>query len=386
MNRHFTVRLADVAEIERNGIAPSDIVAGTTYVGLEHIGAGGSSVSRSTVGAGELGSNKFRFTNEHILYGKLRPYLAKIVAPDFSGICSTDILPIRPGPRIEKAFLLHYLRLPENVAWAAGRATGVNLPRLSPGELADLSVPLPPLDEQRRIAAILDKADALRQKRKQAVALLDRLTRSVVVEAMNAALEAQPLEELTTEIYRYPTYYGIAYLEAGVPEIRGELIRDDGSVDNSSDALRYISEATSRRFPKTILDEGDLVMSVRGTIGKIGRVPPELAGANMTANLIRLAPNRRKVVDAYLWEVMRSEKIRAALMKASSSTTIATIKSDDLRALSIPVPSMEIQRAFSEARQRLTSCRERLVTMLSSSEALFASLQHRAFSGELQTQ
>ena len=131
---------------------------------------------------GELASNKFQFGPNHILFGKLRPYLAKVVCPDFEGICSTDIVPIAPSNLVDKRYLLHFLRRPETIAWAASRATGVNLPRLSPKELASLEIPLPPLDQQRRIAAILDKADALHRKRKRAIELLDGLTQSIFLE------------------------------------------------------------------------------------------------------------------------------------------------------------------------------------------------------------
>ncbi len=177
-----TVALGDVAKIERNSVAPGDIVSGSRYVGLEHIESGGESLSFGEVTNGELASNKFQFGPHHILFGKLRPYLAKIVCPDFEGICSTDILPISPGKRISQRYLLHFLRLPRTVDWASSRATGVNLPRLSPSELTALEIPLPPLEEQRRIAAILDKADALRRKRKRALELLDDLTQSIFLE------------------------------------------------------------------------------------------------------------------------------------------------------------------------------------------------------------
>jgi len=208
-----TAALRDVAKIERSSISPGDIASGSRYVGLEHIESGGGAVSFGHVTNGELASSKFRFGPNHILYGKLRPYLAKIVNPEFAGICSTDILPISPGDRVNLRYLLHFLRRPETVDWASSRATGVNLPRLSPRELSSLEIPLPPLDEQRRIAAILDKADSLRRKRKRALDLLDGLTQSIFQAMFGSTVSGkiltQPLSAVTSEIYRYPTYFGI---------------------------------------------------------------------------------------------------------------------------------------------------------------------------------
>src|SRR6516225_8308651 len=88
--------LGEVAEIERASVSPQNIESGTEYVGLEHLDGEGSILAVRTVNDGDLASNKFAFGPKHILYGKLRPYLRKIVRPDFNGVCSTDILPIRP--------------------------------------------------------------------------------------------------------------------------------------------------------------------------------------------------------------------------------------------------------------------------------------------------
>src|SRR5579859_7462454 len=125
-----TVALAEVAAIERDSVQPEQIEAGTSYVGLENIESGGAFTGVGQVNAGELASSKFRFTERHVLYGKLRPYLAKIACPDFSGICSTDILPILPGPKIDRRYFFHFLRQPSLVEYATSRAVGVNLPRV----------------------------------------------------------------------------------------------------------------------------------------------------------------------------------------------------------------------------------------------------------------
>ncbi len=160
------VPLREIATISRYTVKPEDITSGTTYVGLEHITDEGRFAGVGTVVSGELASNKFRFDERHILYGKLRPYLRKIALPTFRGICSTDILPILPGPHVDRNYLYHYLRTPAMVELATSRSAGANLPRLSPGQLASFEIPFPPLPEQRRIAAILDAADALRTKRR----------------------------------------------------------------------------------------------------------------------------------------------------------------------------------------------------------------------------
>lgn len=100
------------------------------------------------------------------------------------------------------------------------------------------------------------------------------------------------LGEASNEIYRYPTYYNIEYVDKGIPEIRGALIRENGTLEADLTKYRFISEETCLYFPRTILKEGDFVLSVRGTMGKVAIVSKELEGSNITANLIRISPKR----------------------------------------------------------------------------------------------
>jgi len=141
-----TVRLGDVATIERKTVSPQNLSPETTYLGLEHIKKGGDIIASSTIAESNVLSSKFEFNEEHILYGKLRPYLAKISAPNFSGICSTDILPIKVSNEINKEYLLYYLRKPRMIAEANRNTSGANLPRISPKSLLDLPIELPSLE------------------------------------------------------------------------------------------------------------------------------------------------------------------------------------------------------------------------------------------------
>lgn|SRR5262249_50074176 len=97
----------------------------------------------------------------------------------FEGVCSTDILPILPGRNVNRDYLYHYLRQPKMIDLATTRSAGANLPRISPKVLDEFEVLLPSLQEQCRIAAILDQADALREKRRRAIVKLHALLQSL---------------------------------------------------------------------------------------------------------------------------------------------------------------------------------------------------------------
>jgi type I restriction enzyme S subunit len=264
-----------------------------------------------------------------------------------------------------------------------------NISNLNMERCLKLTLPLPGLAEQRRIAEILDKADALRAKRRAALAQLDTLTQSIFLDMFGdpatnpKAWPTTPLGRLMSEVYRYPTYYEITYEDDGVPEVRGELLNDDGTITSERSRLRYISRETSARFPKTVLAEGDLVMTVRGTVGKIGLVPRILAGANMTANLMRLAPDRRLLDPIFAWHCMQTVWFKAQLANACSSTTILTIKAPDLKRIAVPLPPLATQAQFREWISRVEELKTSMCVSLGKLDALFASLQQRAFKGEL---
>lgn len=161
------------------------------------------------------------------------------------------------------------------------------------------------------------------------------------------------LEEACQEVYRYPTYYNITYVDKGVPEIRGELINKDGTLEMDSTKYRFISQETSKRFPRTILKEGDFVLSVRGTMGKTALIPKELEGANITANLIRISPVRSMIYSPFLRMVFLSELFQLTLKNLSPQTTIRTIKAPVLRSIPIPLPSMSEQKRIAAKVQGL---------------------------------
>ena len=384
-----TGALDSIAILDRQSIHPSEVEAATPYLGLEHLDGDGGIDCIQTVGSASLKSNKFQFSDRHVLFGKLRPYLRKIVRPEFSGVCSTDIIPILPKEGVSRDYLFYFLRTPDAVNLATSRCSGANLPRLGPKQLASFQIPLPPLDEQKRIAGILDAADALRAKRREALAELDTLLQSTFLDMFGDPVtnpmgwETPALSEVTDEIYRYPTYFGIVYQNEGVPEIRGELIGKAGKLDTDCDRLRFISQTTSNRFPRTRLIAGDLVMSVRGTIGKVGIVPPELCEANITANLIRISPNRSKISPVYLLHVALGRYFVDALSQASSSTTIKTIKASDLKAIPIPLPPLERQGRFGAVVESVERQEASQRTHLTELDTLFTSLQARAFRGDL---
>jgi len=190
---------------------------------------------------------------------------------------------------------------------------------------------------------------------------------------MSQSVPSKPLGKICKEIYRYPTYYGITYVEEGIPEVRGELILDNGEIEADQTQWRFIDKVTAAKFPRTALEVNDLVMSVRGTIGKIGLIPTSLHGANITANLIRISPYREVVEPRFLWHFMRTKRFQMDLNHVSPSTTIKTIRAPDLKAIPIPLPPLEEQRRIAAILDKADAVRRKRQEAIALTEELLRS-------------
>jgi type I restriction enzyme S subunit len=152
------VRLGEVATLSTKGVDPANAGA-KRYIGLEHIEPGNIRLKHWGK-ADDVRSLKTAFQKGDVLYGKLRPYLDKAVLAEWDGICSTDILVIRTQSSLLPEFLAYLVHTSRFIDYAISTTTGVNHPRTSWKALQKFSIPLPPLDEQREIARMLQAVDA----------------------------------------------------------------------------------------------------------------------------------------------------------------------------------------------------------------------------------
>ena len=384
------VTLGEVARIARSGIGPGEIASGTTYVGLEHIDGSGAFVEVPTVEAGELGSTKFRFSAQHILFGKLRPYLKKTARPDFEGVCSTDILPLEPTKDVDRDYLYHALRRQSFVAEVTSLCSGANLPRISPKVLASMMIPLPGIDEQRRIAAILDKADALRAKRREAIAKLDQLLQSVFLDMFGDPVrnsrewpEAQTLGDVADIVSGITKGRKVRAATREVPYLAVSNVHDRVL---KLDVVKLI-EAADDEISRYSLRPNDLLLTEGGDPDKLGRGAlwngelPECIHQN---HIFRVRLTSDALHPVYLSWLVGSERGKRYFAKQAKQTTgIASINMRQLRGFPLLVPPMNLQRRFAEVTRQVEKQRQRIERHRDQFDILLASLQHRAFTGTL---
>ena len=294
---------------------------------------------------------------------------------------------------LTREFLGYFLRTPEFVNTINTKATGANLPRVNPNILLEVSVPLPPLNTQQKIVAILDKAEATQRLRAEADALVQDLTKSVFLE-MFGNPATNPLEwtikklgDVCSEIYRYPTFYGFEYVNSGIPVIRIGNIRQDGIVDPDLTNYVFIDQVINDRFPRTKIELYDILMAVRGdgsTAKRIGLVHSnDLIGANISPNLLRIKTDGKHLNPFYLFNLLVSESGQKILERYVTRTAKKTITAQNIKEISIPIPPLSLQDKFEKLILNTISTQDAQDQSNVKLSNLFNNISAKAFTGDL---
>lgn len=299
----------------------------------------------------------------------------------------------RNGEKLNDRYLFHWVTSPDFVASMVKLATGASYPAISDRIILDSKIPLPhengkpDLDEQKRIAAILDKADAIRRKQQQALRLTDDFLRSVFLDmfgdpvAPSSSAKTMPLEAFVD------AERGISY---GVVQRRGEVsngvpvVRINNIVKNRFDSSGIVrtSKEISDSYARTILQGGELLISIRGTIGRIAEVPHSANGWNISRE-VALIPLKEGLPRQFFKYLILSPGAQDFLSDNTRGVAQRGINLADLRTLPVPVESKSKWAAFDRIVRSTISTSARCESAGLDSEKLFASLQQLAFRGEL---
>jgi len=156
----------------------------------------------------------------------------------------------------------------------------------------------------------------------------------------------------------------------------------NGSIDQ--DNLLYLTPEVQRNIARYTVRAGDVVISIAGSIGLVAEVPESLSGANLTENAAKLEPhNRQQISSTFLTWLLRSPFCQSQIAASTGQVTIGKLALFRIEKLRIPLPSLKQQNVFE---LRIAAVQDELAMMVRASkmvDALFASLQQRAFSGQL---
>ena len=272
-------------------------------------------------------------------------------------------------------------------------APNTTLPIINKSRFSEIEIPLPPLPEQKRIAAILDKADALREHRRQAIAKLDELLQSVFIDMFG--------DPVTNPKGWSQSILGdIAEVSSGAMKGRkfnGQqtVFKPYLRVANVQDSfldLREIKliEVAPNDVEKYRLKCGDVLMTEGGDPDKLGRGAiwsGEIAECLHQNHIYKVRVNDQILKPEYLSALTGSEAgKRYFLRQAKQTTGIATINMTQLRKFPVSIPPLALQQQYIKSVNALNSLRRSLEKSHVKSQELFQSFQQRAFTGELFTQ
>jgi type I restriction enzyme, S subunit len=298
-----------------------------------------------------------------------------------------NLLCLRPDPsKIVPSFAVKLIRTPQFRGKLSNFINkAVNQASVSTTNLKGIRVSVPPMEQQRRIAAILDQAEALRTKRRQALQRVAALGRSVFIELFghparnDRNFKMEQMDRLCERItVGFVGQMSTEYVASGVPLLRSLNIKR-GLIDRSD--LKYVSDQFHRKLLKSRLSPGDVVAVRTGKPG-VSAVIPDDFGETNCADLIVMTCGK-DLEPAYLCEYLNVRLGDADSIQGQVGAIQVHFNIGSVKALSIPVPPNNLQRQFSHIHRKIAESERRLVRAVEESNKLFASLQHRAFRGEL---
>ena len=255
------------------------------------------------------------------------------------------------------------------------------------GNLTDAKIPLPPLAEQKRIAAILDAADALRTKRREALAQLDALLQSSFLTLFGDPVTnpmgwAQAeLGDLVADDDRIN--YGVVQPgdehPGGRPLIRvGDFV--GGELDLSG--IKFIDPKIDAQYERSRLLGTELLVSCVGSIGTVCRVPLTAKGHNIARAVARV-PLGPKVEREFMLFCLRSAGVQNYFTNETRTVSQPTLNIGLIKTATVTVPPLPLQQKFAAIVESIERQKTTQRAHLAELDALFAALQHRAFRGEL---
>ena len=339
----------------------------------------------------DIGSSKQVLERGDVVLSKIVPHIRRawVVEPgsDRPTIGSSEWIIFR-SDRFDPAYLRHVLvadrfhhGFMQTVAGVGG-----SLLRARPSHVANIEIPLPPIEEQRRIAAVLDAAEALRAKRRLALAKLDSLTQAIFIDMFGDPVRQSrwPLVSLV-DVCQAKGEYG-----ANVPSVvfdgsrprylRITDIRADGTLIDEAVA----PGRTENEWRSKFLCSGDILFARSGaTVGKTFLVREENIPLVFAGYLIRFVPDQDQVVPEYLYRFTRTERYRSWVAGAATTVAQPNINASKYAQLEVPLPPLDLQKRFVDVVERISRGGKMMRAQADVLDTLFGSLQQRAFRGEL---
>ncbi len=329
-----------------------------------------------------------------VLVATVRPNLngvALVNGAQHGMTASTGYCVLRPHEdKLDSRFLFHWVKTRAFVQRMVDVATGANYPAVSDAKVKASTIPLPPLAEQKRIAAILDAADALRAKRRESLAGLDTLLQSTFLDMFGDPV-TNPMgwDRITfgdlistgpqNGIYKPSKDYG-----SGV-----RILRIDGFYDGAVSDLASLKrvQVSKEEIDTYGLLETDIVINrvnSRSHLGKCALVPALEEPVVFESNMMRLSVDAARMLPRFVTEFFQTQYVKNQILSAcKDAVNQSSINQGDVKGLNVLVPPIDVQHRFAVIVESIEQQKASQRAHLDELNTLFASLQSRAFRGDL---
>jgi type I restriction enzyme S subunit len=390
--------LGKVAEINPgipNGIG-ADSTQLVSFIPMAGVSESGIIVDIDTKRLGEVQKGYRYFEEGDILLAKITPCMENGKAalanglPYKLGFGSTEFHVIRPGDDSDAHYLFHMVWNPHFRFVAARNMTGsAGQKRVPAGFLERFQIPFPPLEEQKRIAAILDKADAIRRKRAEVIRLTKTFLRSVFLEMFGDPMtnpKGWPIVKLANTFAKNPQIGTIVPAQ----ESGQQLVVRVGEIGDYNVAIERCKAVTLQgsELQRFLLKPGDFLLArAIGSQDHLGKASV-LQGIDrpivFDSHVMRLRFKSELLHPLFFLQWLKTEGGRARFMRRAGRTAVQfNINAKQIADIDVPLPPPTIQQDFVHISLKTRALLQRQEHIAQNEQALFNSLVQRAFRGEL---
>ncbi len=358
------------------------------HLNLDQIVSGSGAIdNRVHAPLRDAGASTFLFDERNVLYSKLRPYLNKVVCPDSIGVATTELVPLRPDPqKLDRNYLCYYLRSPAFVSWVSSQVAGAKMPRVSMRSFWSHEIPLPPLEDQIRIAHLLSKVEGLIAQRKQHLQQLDDLLKSVFLNMFGdpvANIKSLPISELgkfITHLTSGGRSWAKFYSANGKRFIRSLDVQMNSI---GSDDVVYVNPPKNQETERTKVGSGDVLLTITGSkVGRVCFVPDDFEESYVSQHVaIVRTENINPIFLSYYLSM--SECGQRTIKKKQYGQAKPGINLEQIRMIPILEPKLTQQNHFALVVKEVDALKGVYLQSLVSIQKLYNNLSQQAFSGDM---
>ncbi|AKJ38355.1 restriction endonuclease subunit S [Methanosarcina barkeri] len=313
------------------------------------------------------------------IVGKAAPMLTDFDC-GFGAFCKV----LRPNSKVHPGYFAHFFKTKDYRQRISALAAGANINNLRNEHLDEMQIPLSPLDEQKRIADILDRAEALRAKRLAALDQLDELVQSMFIDMFGDPVknpkswDTTKLGECTEFITSGSRGWAKYYSETGEKFIRIQNVRN-GRLDFSD--IQLVEPPKTAESIRTKVKDGDLLISITADLGRTAVVDEKTAleGAYINQHLSLIRLNKKIVDPVFVSQYLESEGGKRQFSSLDQKGVKSGLNFENVKSLEFYLPPLDIQKEFSLRIATLEKLKAIHKASLTELDELFSSLQCRAF-------